>query len=318
MSPSRRMVAAFAAVASALVAAADATTVEAGTITTVTVDAPVYDTRSSAPYGCPPAGCVGANTRDGMVSGELRWSCANSLDSSAACTITYTLEDAQELQALQIALYKGDTRTRTMDILVDDELVLTWTSAGISAGFEFVELGVQGQVIELRGVLTDSEWLSISEVEILVDGADVDLIEAGALETVTATAEFYDTRLGDSIGCDPEGCTAELTRDGDMFEGSRWSCSPSLGGTCSISYDLGAVRDIYYLHLAMYKGAERVRTMEIYVDGNLVTTYSTSGTTNFFGVVYLSGMTGQVVTIEGVLADSEWLSIVEVGSACRG
>lgn len=50
------------------------------------------------------------------------------------------------------------------------------------------------------------------QVEILVDGDDVDVIDAGALETVTATAEFYDTRLGDSVGCDPEGCTAALTR----------------------------------------------------------------------------------------------------------
>lgn len=65
---------------------------------------------------------------------------------------------------------------------------------------------------------------------------------------------------------------------------------------------------------AMYEGSERVRTMEIYVDGALVTTFTTSGTSNFFEVVYLSGVSGQVVTIEGVLADSEWLSIVEVGT----
>lgn len=36
---------------------------EAGTITSVTPDASVYDTRSTLPYGCPPAGCVAANTR---------------------------------------------------------------------------------------------------------------------------------------------------------------------------------------------------------------------------------------------------------------
>ncbi|CAM9225364.1 unnamed protein product, partial [Scytosiphon promiscuus] len=310
MATSSRMLATLALVASCL-SAADATTVEAGSVTVVSVDAPVYDTRSSAPYGCSPAGCVGANTRDGLVSTESRWSCATSLDPSATCAITYTLEDAQYIQALRIALYKGDTRTRTMDVVVDGEVILTWTSSGNTAGFDDVLLGVQGQAIELRGVLADSEWLSISEVEILVDGDDVELIEAGALATVTATAEHYDTRQGDSNGCDPEGCTAALTRDGDMFEGSRWSCATSLGDTCSISYDLGAVRDIYYVHLAMYKGSERVRTMEVYVDGALITTYTTTGTTNFFEVVYLSGTPGQVVTITGVLADSEWLSIVE-------
>ena len=34
-----------------------------------------------------------------------------------------------------------------------------------------------------------------------------------------------------------------------MSEGSRWSCAPSLGGTCSISYDLGATRDLSELRL---------------------------------------------------------------------
>lgn len=41
---------------------------------------------------------------------------------------------------------------------------------------------------------------------------DVDVVEAGQLGTVTATADLYDLRLGDTVGCDPEGCTAALTR----------------------------------------------------------------------------------------------------------
>lgn len=41
----------------------------------------------------------------------------------------------------------------------------------------------------------------------------------------------------------------ENVQDGDMAENSRWSCSPSLGGDCTISYDLGAVRDLYELRL---------------------------------------------------------------------
>lgn len=35
---------------------------------------------------------------------------------------------------------------------------------------------------------------------------------------------------------------------------SRWSCAPKLGGTCTISYDLGAVRDIYELRLGRFPG----------------------------------------------------------------
>ncbi|CAM9688793.1 unnamed protein product, partial [Scytosiphon promiscuus] len=105
------------------------------------------------------------------------------------------------------------------------------------------------------------------------------------------------TRLGDSNGCDPDGCTAALTRDGDMSEASRWSCASSLGGTCSISYDLGAVRNLSQLRLAMYQGSTRVRTMDVFVDGALATTWTSSGTTSDFETIDLSGYYGQDITI---------------------
>ena len=59
---------------------------------------------------------------------------------------------------------KGNERTRTIDIYVDSSIVATWTSAGTTLDFETVTLGVTGTIIELRGVLEDSEWLSIMEV----------------------------------------------------------------------------------------------------------------------------------------------------------
>jgi len=61
-------------------------------------------------------------------------------------------------------MYKGNQRTRTIDIYVNDVKATTWTSSGSTTAFENVELGVAGQTIELRGVLGDSEWLSITEV----------------------------------------------------------------------------------------------------------------------------------------------------------
>ena len=61
-------------------------------------------------------------------------------------------------------MYEGDTRTRTMDILVDGQKIITWTSSGTTTDFETVELGITGQTVELQGVLADSEWLSIVEV----------------------------------------------------------------------------------------------------------------------------------------------------------
>lgn len=38
-------------------------------------------------------------------------------------------------------------------------------------------------------------------------------------------------------------------QDGDLAEASRWACAPKLGGECTISYDLGAVRIISELRL---------------------------------------------------------------------
>lgn len=51
-----------------------------------------------------------------------------------------------------------------MDIYVDGGVVMTWTSSGTSTGFDIAHVGVRGQIIELRAILADSEWISILEV----------------------------------------------------------------------------------------------------------------------------------------------------------
>eukprot|EP00903_Cladosiphon_okamuranus_P018634 g17151.t1 len=297
--------------------------VEAGSLTTVTAESPLFDTNLSEDNGCDPAGCVPSLTRDGDLTPSSRWSCKPDLGTGdAACSISYNLADSLDIVGLNVAMYKGDERARTMDIYVDDVMVTSWTSSGTTTAFESIDLGVTGQAVELRGVVDGSEWLSITEVEVLVDdGADggddddddtaVVVVEAGTLAPVTATTDLYDTRLSNESGCDPDGCTAALTRDGDVSEGSRWSCAPSIGGTCSISYDLGAARDLSQLRLAMYKGASRARTVEVRVGGVLVTTWTSSGTTTDFESIDLSGYSGQHITITGVLDEMEWLSIVE-------
>ena len=65
---------------------------------------------------------------------------------------------------LYSAMYKGDMRTRTVGIYVDGVRATTWTSSGLTTDFESVMLGVNGKTVELRGVLEESEWLSIMEV----------------------------------------------------------------------------------------------------------------------------------------------------------
>lgn len=63
------------------------------------------------------------------------------------------------------------------------------------------------------------------------DDNDVDVVEAGELGTVTATADLYDERLGDTIGCDPVGCTAALTRVCMSF---HLMIVPSFGTVCCV------------------------------------------------------------------------------------
>ena len=62
----------------------------------------------------------------------------------------------------------------------------------------------------------------------------------------------------------------------------------------------------------MHRGTTRTRTIEVYVDGALITTWTSSGTTDGFESVNLSWASGQVIELTGVLDDTEWLSIVEV------
>lgn len=62
----------------------------------------------------------------------------------------------------------------------------------------------------------------------------------------------------------------------------------------------------------MYKGDERQRTLEVRVDGVLVTTWTSSGTTIAAESILFTGQLGQVVELTGVLGDSEWVSIIEV------
>ncbi|CAM9582225.1 unnamed protein product [Ectocarpus fasciculatus] len=133
--------------------------------------------------------------------------------------------------------------------------------------------------------------------------------------TVTTTANLFDPDLSIDSGCDPAGCTAALTRDGDMGDASRWSCTPNLGdegAVCSISYDLGREFGLDELRVALYNGDIRVRTVDVFVDGALVTTWTSSGTTDGFeSIQFIDGIAGTVVELQGVLGNSEWLSIIE-------
>lgn len=51
------------------------------------------------------------------------------------------------------------------------------------------------------------------------------------------------------------------------------------------------------------------------MDGALVTTWTSSGTTDGFESIDLTGSAGEVIEVTGVLDALEWLSIIEVSPA---
>ena len=98
--------------------------VEVGDKTEVSVTATGYDERpgrSAGMNGCGEdggGGCEAANSRDGIASEvESRWSCAPSLvEGGGPCQIEYTFAEPQDIVGIQVAFWKGDERTRTLDV----------------------------------------------------------------------------------------------------------------------------------------------------------------------------------------------------------
>lgn len=66
--------------------------------------------------------------------------------------------------------------------------------------------------------------------------------------------------------------------------------------------------------VALFKGDIRQRTLEVFVEGRLVTTWTSSGLTSDFETIDLPGRPAQTVELRGVLSRSQWLSIIEVSS----
>lgn len=98
--------------------------VEVGTKIEVGVSATAYDARpgvSNGESGCGDVGgdgCAPANSRDGISSDmESRWSCASYLvDGEGPCQIEYTFGEPQDIVDIQVAFWKENERTRTLEV----------------------------------------------------------------------------------------------------------------------------------------------------------------------------------------------------------
>ncbi|CAN0372066.1 unnamed protein product [Ectocarpus sp. 12 AP-2014] len=174
------------------------TAIEVGEVTTVTVTTNAFDTRTDDD-GCAPDGCTAENTRDGDLTDNSRWSCSAGLVEAAGgaageeCQIVFELGEAQLVTSVSVAFFKGDTRTRTLNINVNGELLEVVTSSGTTSGLETFELdagagapGVLSLGMESSG-LTADEFLSIMEVEIAVGDSSVSS-SAAASETPAPVA----------------------------------------------------------------------------------------------------------------------------------
>lgn len=83
--------------------------------TGVTVTANAFDARVDEIDGCGSEGCVPELTRDGSTDPVSRWSCSNTLG-GGECRIEYTFDEPQDVLSMNVALHKGDSRVRTVEV----------------------------------------------------------------------------------------------------------------------------------------------------------------------------------------------------------
>lgn len=80
----------------------------------------MYDTRTGEAFGdvgCGEDGCQPELTRDGSVDLESRWACAQNLDPDGGlCEIAFMFEEPQDIMEIQVAFFKGDERSRTLQV----------------------------------------------------------------------------------------------------------------------------------------------------------------------------------------------------------
>lgn len=131
----------------------------------VTVSANAWDARNTA-SGCPPDGCVAENVLDENIEPESRWSCKASISQIEACELTFVFDEPQDIVEIRIAMFKGNERSRTVNIWADGVLSTTVTTSATTLELEAYELAaMQATTIVLQEAGGDSnDWFSVTEV----------------------------------------------------------------------------------------------------------------------------------------------------------
>ena len=136
-----------------------------------------------------------------------------------------------------------------------------------------------------------------------------------AVTDLTASANAWDERM-DGFGCEPGSCFPGLAIDGSFEEQSRWSCkaSVSLVDACELTLTLEEPQDLVEMRMSLWKGDQRIRSLNIFADGTLVTAITSSGKTEGFETYELTALQVSTIMVQAnePLPDNGWLGIIEV------
>ncbi|MDC7221756.1 MAG: polysaccharide lyase family 7 protein [Spirochaetales bacterium] len=254
------------------------------------------------------------NTLDGDL--DTRWSAEGDGE-----YITYDLGSSQTVTDVQIAFYKGSSRSADFEIWAGDdtsslEQILDFTtSSGDTTELESYDVSdVTARYIRIVGYGNSSnDWNSITEVE-LEDNSTDDVDEGSDEEEDTDSSESSKLTADSVSASADDGNGADNTVDGDLD--TRWSAE---GDGEYITYDLGSSQTVTDVQIAFYKGSSRSADFEIWAGDDtssleqILDLTTSSGDTLELESYDVSDTSARYVRIVGYgNSSNDWNSITEV------
>lgn len=81
---------------------------------------------------------------------------------------------------------------------------------------------------------------------------------------------------------------------------------------CKLTFEFDEPQDVKEIRMALWKGEDRTRTVNVWVDGESATTLDASGATNDLEAYELTAADASTVVLEYEGLADEWISITEV------